>query len=313
MFAPFSLHFSLYLLPCLLWNFLFAVIILCKQQTMEANKILQSDTLDILFENRNKEYGAYELRRHYHSRLSVALLITCGLGLIFFMSSFLYKAEEEKVKLKGTIMEPSIIEYPDKPVEPEQPKPVEVKQVRTEPYLVPKVVPNDEVPEDQKPPTMDQLDSAVIGTTRIDGDVPTGNEIPVKEAVSSGVVEAPTTKEPEILIHVQIQAEFPGGNKAWSDYISRAVSKSMDELVDDGKSGTVVAQFVVDTEGNVSDVKVLGCNEATVANCIGTQSKLAEIAIAAIKRGPKWTPAEQNGRKVKAYRRQPITFKLQEE
>jgi len=135
----------------------------------------------------------------------------------------------------------------------------------------------------------------------------------VKEAISSGVVEAPVTKEPEILIDVQIQAEFPGGNKAWSDYISRAVSKSMDELVDDGKNGTVVAQFVVDTEGNVSDVKVLGCNEATVANCIGTQSKLAEIAIAAIKRGPKWKPAEQNGRKVKAYRRQPITFKLQEE
>jgi protein TonB len=172
------------------------------------------------------------------------------------------------------------------------------------------------VPDEQADkilPTMDQLDSAVIGTKHIDGDAPIGNEQPVKEAISSGVVEAPVTKEPEILIDVQIQAEFPGGNKAWSDYISRAVSKSMDELVDDGKNGTVVAQFVVDTEGNVSDVKVLGCNEATVANCIGTQSKLAEIAIAAIKRGPKWKPAEQNGRKVKAYRRQPITFKLQEE
>lgn len=278
---------------------------------MEANKILQSDTLDILFENRNKEYGAYELRRHYHSRLSFALLITGGLGLIFFMSSFFYKPAEEKIKPKGTIMEPSIIDYPEKPVEPEQPKPVEVKQVRTEVYVIPKVVPNDQVKEN--PPTMDQLDSAAIGTIKVDGDAPTGNEPPVKEAISSGVVEAPVTREPEILIDVQIQAEFPGGNKAWTDYISRAVSKSMDELVDDGKSGTIVAQFVVDTEGNVSDVKVLSCNEATVANCIGTQSKLAEIAIAAIKRGPKWKPAEQNGRKVKAYRRQPITFKLQEE
>jgi protein TonB len=278
---------------------------------MEANKILQSDTLDILFENRNKEYGAYELRRQYHSRLSVAMLITGGLGLVFFMSSFLYKPHEEQPKQTKRVVELTSIAPEEKIIEPEKPKPVEVKQVRTEIYVIPKVVPNDQVKDN--PPTMDQLDSAVIGTTHIDGDVPTGNEPAVKEAISSGVVEAPTSKEPEILIDVQIQAEFPGGNKAWSDYISRAVSKSMDELVDDGKNGTVVAQFVVDTEGNVSDVKVLGCNEATVANCIGTQSKLAEIAIAAIKRGPKWKPAEQNGRKVKAYRRQPITFKLQEE
>jgi protein TonB len=278
---------------------------------MEANKILQSDTLDILFENRNKEYGAYELRRHYHSRLTVALLITGGLGLVFFLSSFLYKPQEEQPKQAKRIVELTSIPPEEKPIEPEKPKPVEVKQVRTEIYVIPKVVPNDQVKDN--PPTMDQLDSAVIGTTHIDGDVPTGNEPAVKEAISSGVVEAPTSKEPEILIDVQIQAEFPGGNKAWSDYISRAVSKSMDELVDDGKNGTVVAQFVVDTEGNVSDVKVLGCNEATVANCIGTQSKLAEIAIAAIKRGPKWKPAEQNGRKVKAYRRQPITFKLEQE
>lgn len=280
---------------------------------MEANKILQSDTLDILFENRNKEYGAYELRRQYHSRLTVALLITGGLGLIFFMSSFLYKPQEEQPKQIARAVELTSIPPEEKLIEPEKVKPVETQPVRTEPYMIPKVVPNDQVPEDQKPPTMDQLDSALIGTDHVDGAVPTGNEPPVKEAISSGVVEAPTTKEPEILIDVQIQAEFPGGNKAWSDYISRAVSKSMDELVDDGKNGTVVAQFVVDTEGNVSDVKVLGCNDATVANCIGTQSKLAEIAIAAIKRGPKWKPAEQNGRKVKAYRRQPITFKLEQE
>lgn len=278
---------------------------------MEANKILQSDTLDILFENRNKEYGAYELRRHYHSRLSVALLVTGGLGLIFFMSSFFYKPKDVKPKSHATVTELTEVIFPEKHIEPEPLKPVEVKTVRTEPHITPMIVPDEKA--DKNVPTMDQLDSAAIGTKHIDGDAPTGNEPPVKEAVSSGIVETPVTKEPEILIDVQIQAEFPGGNKAWSDYMSRAVSRSMDELVDDGKSGTIVAQFVVDIEGNVSDVKVLGCNEASVANCIGTQSKLAEIAIAAIKRGPKWKPAEQNGRKVKAYRRQPITFKLQEE
>ncbi len=278
---------------------------------MEANKILQSDALDILFENRNKDYGAYELRRQYNSRMSVALLITGGLSLILFLSSFLYNPKNVKPKEVATVMQLTDVVMPPPPIEPEQPKPQEIKPVRTEAYVIPKVVPNDQVKEN--PPTMDQLDSAVIGTSHIEGDVPTGNEVPAKEVVASGVVETPAVKEPDIFFKVEMEAEFPGGNQAWFNYISKAVTRNMEELQDDGKSGTVVAQFVVDAEGNVSDVKILGCNEVTVANCIGTQSKLAEVAIAAIRKGPKWKPAEQNGRKVKAYRQQPITFKLQEE
>jgi len=137
---------------------------------MEANKILQSDTLDILFENRNKEYGAYELRRQYHSRLSVALLITGGLGLLFFMSSFLYKPKDVKPKQVATITELTDIVFPEKPIEPEQPKPLEVKPVLTEPHITPMIVPDEQA--DKILPTMDQLDSAVIGTKHIDGDAP---------------------------------------------------------------------------------------------------------------------------------------------
>jgi protein TonB len=63
----------------------------------------------------------------------------------------------------------------------------------------------------------------------------------------------------------------------------------------------------------VSEVRALACNEAGVARCLGPGTKLADIAVNAIRKGPKWKSAVQNGRNVKAYRRQPVTFQLAEE
>jgi protein TonB len=66
--------------------------------------------------------------------------------------------------------------------------------------------------------------------------------------------------------------------------------------------GTVMVQFIVDREGNVSDVEVVSGPET---------GGLREEAIRVIQKSGKWTPAIQNGRKVKSYKRQPVVFKLQ--
>jgi hypothetical protein len=110
-----------------------------------------------------------------------------------------------------------------------------------------------------------------------------------------------------------IDAEFPGGVSGWIRYINREIERNIDELQADGRSGTVVVRFIVDKEGGVSEVRALPCSEARVGNCLPPNSKLAEIAVNAIKKGPKWKPAVQNGRNVKAYRRQPVSFQLAEE
>jgi hypothetical protein len=112
---------------------------------------------------------------------------------------------------------------------------------------------------------------------------------------------------------VEIDAEFPGGASAWTRYVSREIERNIDQLQDDGRSGTVVVRFIVDKEGNVSQVRAMNCAESGVTNCLSSTSKLAEVAISAILNGPKWKPAIQNGRQVKAYRRQPVTFQLAEE
>jgi N-acetylmuramoyl-L-alanine amidase len=114
------------------------------------------------------------------------------------------------------------------------------------------------------------------------------------------VVGYPTSPDDKTFYKVEEEAKFPGGEGEWSKYISSKLYKEVDALTKANKSGTCVVQFIVDTEGNISDVKAVTMQ--------GT--KLSEIAIDAVKKGPKWVPATQNGKKVKAYRKQPVTFHI---
>ena len=76
---------------------------------MEANKILQADVLDLLFEHRNKEYGAYELRKKYNKRITLALLITASLavGIVgaSFLSSALSSSDDDTVEVRDVVVE----------------------------------------------------------------------------------------------------------------------------------------------------------------------------------------------------------------
>ena len=93
------------------------------------------------------------------------------------------------------------------------------------------------------------------------------------------------------------ECSFPGGLHEWSRYISQAITKHIDEL-SDVDYGTVLIRFVVDSSGNISDVRPLTKKYSTIA----------KIAFNAIDAGPKWVPAERNGKKVKTIRVQPVTL-----
>jgi protein TonB len=172
-------------------------------------------------------------------------------------------------------------------------------------------VKDEEVKEDEKPPEVEKLEDTKIGTVNQEGQKDEGIVAP---PVESTVVEAPVQDDyDKVFQKVEIDAEFPGGAKGWTRYVTREIERNIDELQDDGRSGTVVVLFIVDKEGAVSEVRALPCSEAGVGNCLPPNSKLAEIAVNAIRKGPNWKPAVQNGRNVKAYRRQPVTFQLAEE
>jgi protein TonB len=281
---------------------------------MDANKILSSELIDLVFEGRNKDYGAYELRKDYNKRLRNALILTASVGLLLVLASFISSLDlggkKGKVDIKEVQLEEIKQDEPEPPPPP-PPKPPEPPKVEMAKFTPPKVVKDEEVKEEEKPPEIEKLEETKIGTVNQEGAKDEGIVAPPIEA--GGVVEAPKEDDyDKVFQKVEIDAEFPGGTAGWTRYVTREIERNIDELQDDGRSGTVVILFIVDKEGSVSEVRALPCGEAGVPNCLGPGTKLAEIATVAIKKGPKWKPAVQNGRQVKAYRRQPVTFQLAE-
>ncbi|MFN5134312.1 MAG: energy transducer TonB [Chitinophagaceae bacterium] len=272
---------------------------------MDANKILSADFLDILFEGKNKEYGAYELRKNYTKRLTTALLITAGVALLIFIAVIVGRTvasnSANKVKVQDVTLsevkqeEQQKIEPPPPPPPKQEPPKIEITK-----FTPPKIVEDEKFEE--KNEVKEQEEITNVG--KIDQEGIKDPEVvnPPKVEVETKVVEAPK-EDDQVFTKVEVEAAFPGGEGKWIQYVTREIERRIDELTEDGQAGTCVVQFIVDKEGNVSNV------EATTMK----GSKLAEIAVNAIKKGPKWIPAIQNGRQVKAFRRQPVTFRLPDE
>ncbi|MBI3137373.1 MAG: energy transducer TonB [Sphingobacteriales bacterium] len=276
---------------------------------MEANKILSADVLDIIFDGKNKDYGAYDLRKTYNRRITRALIITGSIALLALLASILSSTLKEKEDKKLKLNEMTIqdvkqeekkeIPPPPPPPPPKQDPPkVEMKQ------FTPPVIKKDEEVE-KPPPPQEELKEAKIDVVSQEGIKDQGIVAPVDIDQGKQIVEVKKEDdENKIFDKVEIEAAFPGGDSKWRQYLERNANGQVatDNGAPEGTYTTVV-QFVVDKEGNISDVRAL------TNNGYGME----EEAIRVIKKGPKWNPAIQNGRQVKAYRKQPITFRVESE
>jgi protein TonB len=273
---------------------------------MDATKVLSADILDILFERMNKDYGAYQLRKGYNQRLKKALSITAALALLAIggMEASQWYAHYRLLHTP-IVREVSLTNVADPPpvkvTPPALPKPAPAPRMAITRVTVLNIVDNPR--PDRILKNNADLDNVTIGTTDQQGIKDPSIVNPPKTDVDSKVVAGPAPDDDHVFMKVEMEATFPGGDAAWIAYVRKTVTEHMDELQEDGKSGSVDVQFIVDKTGAVSDVEAL--------NMQGT--KLAEIAVNAIRRGPNWKPAQQNGRFVKAFRRQKITFQMPED
>jgi protein TonB len=277
---------------------------------MEVNKILSADVLDIIFEGRNKDYGAYELRKTYNRRLITSLLIVGALCLLLFIGYLVSSLLETKTDTKNVVVQDVQLEEikqeekREEPPPPPPPKPPEPPKVEMAKFTPPKIVKDEEVKEEEKPPEVEKLEDTKIGLANQEGQKDEGIVAPPVEDAGKGVVEAPKKDDEDwdkTFTKVEIESEYPGGAAAWQRYLNRNL-RYPQEAIDNEVQGAVVVQFIVDKEGNVSDVEAIsGPNE------------LRGEAVRVIKKSGKWTPAVQNGRQVKSYKKQPIVFRLESE
>jgi len=277
---------------------------------MEVNKILSADVLDIIFEGRNKDYGAYELRKTYNKRLVTSLVIVGAICLLLFIGYIVSGLLGGKDNSKAVVVQDVQLEEikqeekKEEPPPPPPPKPPEPPKVEMAKFTPPKIVKDEEVKEEEKPPEVEKLEETKIGTMNQEGVKDEGIVAPPSDDNGKGVVEAPKKEEEDwdkTFTKVEIESEYPGGAAAWQRYLNRNL-RYPQEAIDNEIQGAVVVQFIVDKEGNVSDVEAIsGPNE------------LRAEAVRVIKKSGKWTPAVQNGRQVKSYKKQPIVFRLESE
>jgi protein TonB len=272
---------------------------------MDAKNLLQADFIDILFDGRNKAYGAYELRRSYNMRLGLAMTAMLGISLSIFVGSVISKENRSKATAMVVTDTVTLINIDPPAVEPPQPPPVlpEPLPLETARFTPPVIVEDDKVTPEELPPAIEVINDAKIGTMNIDGGKDDGMVAPPQEASGTGVaIEIATPKQDwEIEFKkVEIEAQFPGGAAAWKRYLERNM-RYPEAAQESGTQGFVTVQFLIDREGNISEVEALN----------NPGDGIAEEAVRIIAKGPKWIPAEQNNRKVKYRQVQSITFRME--
>jgi periplasmic protein TonB len=162
---------------------------------MQANRILTADLLDIIFDERNKEYGAYDLRKNYQQRLGRSLLAMLLIVALLLIAYFLFgsmKSDSSRL-LAGPDIKLDAVPPKDKKAEMIVPPPVkqEVLKIKTIQLTVPKIEENP--PENERPPEIKEVENAKIATFTSDGKDDDGSITPPVDD-RKGIVDAEKTK-----------------------------------------------------------------------------------------------------------------------
>jgi periplasmic protein TonB len=246
---------------------------------------------DLVFEFRNKEYGAYQLRKKYSRTLAIATLI----GIIFMTTAIIVPyikaartANFKKRDAKEVIAEmANDIQNQEAPPPPPPPPPPAEQQTVVK-YVAPVVV------DSIKPEEQNQL---AITDEQVETTVN-------KEAVEivetkQEEVQDDATKE-EVFIIVEEMPEFPGGEGALRAFIAKSIEYPV-IAQENGIQGKVYVTFVVDKDGGISDAKVVR----------GVDPSLDKEALRVVNSLPKWKPGKQRGKPVRVSYTVPISFVLQ--
>ncbi len=275
---------------------------------MDNAQIAKASLNDIIFEGRNKAYGAYVLRRLYQRHVTRALIISTAVFLLLIafplISQYLKDRmpKEPKKNLQENVLmdAPPLDETkpPPPPPPPEAPPPPPPKLTTIK--FTPPVVKKDEEVKKEEVPNQDELKEKTVATVTVQGNTNAPDLSELASGEGDKVVEA--VVENKVYTYVEQMPELPGGggNAAIVAAIQKAV-KYPPLALRNQVEGRIFVSFTVNPEGEVSDVKVVK----------GLGSGLDEETVRAVKTLPKFIPGKQNGRAVSVSFTVPITFKIQ--
>ena len=244
---------------------------------------------EMVFKTRNKEYGAYVLRKKYRKYTTIALII--GVFVIFAAVAYpviaAYINKSRIIKEVNTVGA-EMLNVPKEELPPPPPPPPPPPDVVQQQRFVAPVVTTDSVETTMV--TQDDLSTKP-------SEAPAAEEIKVEE-VKEQVIQQEAPKE--IFTVVEEQPGYPGGDEARIKYLQDNI-KYPDEAKELGVQGKVFVTFVVEVDGSITDVRVLR----------GIGAGCDEEAIRVVKGMPKWVPGKQRGVPVRVQFNLPIKFTLQ--
>ena len=259
---------------------------------------------ELVFEGKNKAYGAYDMRQNTSSRHTKALIIVMIFIVIAFSLPFLLKAvadrqQKEVMEEVTTLADLKTTEEPEQQQlkKPDLPPPPPLKSSIK---FTPPVIKKDEVvtEADEMKTQEDLIDSKtaisiadIKGTDDINGKDIADIRTVVKEPVEE--------KKQEIYHTVEQMPQFPGGDAELLKYI-RDNMRYPQAALENNIQGRVIVQFVVGKDGNVTNVQVLK----------GVDRLCDQEAVRVIESMPRWIPGKHNGVAVPVYYRVPVTFKI---
>ena len=271
--------------------------------------LISNEWADIVFQGRNKVYGAYQLRRGTSKRNIVSMIFVAAVAAVAYLGLAAYNSYQEAQKAKFEAeMEASLLEakkeakVEKKTETPKGEQVQKVEKVKSSIAFTPPVIKKDsEVKPEEEMKTQDELKETktAIGAFDVKGNDEAGGTV-LKAVEEIAAPEPPKHEEEQNKIFevVEQQPQFPGGSvNGWlADHIKYPVVAA-----ENGISGRVVVQFVVERDGSVSQVKVVR----------GVDPSLDKEAQRVISSMPKWIPGKQNGQAVRSRFTVPVTFRLQ--
>lgn len=272
--------------------------------------LISRDWTEMVFEGRNKEYGAYRLRknagkRNLYSLITIfiaALAIWGGISLVKFVES------RTKSVAQTSVAELSALNQPKKKAEVKQQQKVKLEQPEkvvervksSVKFTAPVIKKDDEVKPEDELKTQEELmnTKTAIGALDVKGnDDANGEVLKLKEAVAQ---PEPKPEVEKVFDVVEQMPSFPGGPSALMEWLSNNVKYPV-VAQENGVQGRVVVSFVVERDGSITDVKVVR----------GVDPSLDKEASRVVRAMPRWIPGKQNGSAVRVKYNVPVAFRLQ--
>lgn len=272
--------------------------------------LINNNWVDLVFEGKNQEYGAYQLRKDTGRRNVKALLLTLAtiiaIGFLVWAKVAIENQLNSRVAIETDVELSKLAQKKETKVERKEPVKIEMEKQVVEKvkssvkFTAPEIKKDNEVNPEDEIKSQDDLSktNTAIGSFDVKGNDEEGGE--VLKAQQVAIDEAPKEEETKVFDVVEQMPSFPGGDAELMKFLNTHIKYPV-VAEENGIQGRVIATFVVERDGSITDVKVIK----------SVDPSLDKEAIRVLKSMPKWIPGKQNGSTVRVKYTVPVTFRLQ--